>query len=586
MRNRLGRSAVLCITAVAILAAIPAPGAGAAEVIDDYTVEVTLTPDAVMQIVETIAYDFDGQPDRHGIQRDLVVEETLSNGGTQSYGVNVTEVTANGSPVPFSSTRNGEFLSVRIGDPDATVSGIIDYQVSYSVTGAVRAITADEATAESNLTAGDIELYWDLIGDGWGVPITSASATISGPTAPVAAACYYGAAGADTSCPIFLEINDLVVDPIALAANESLTVVAAYPASAFTNVPKPTIEPPFVIPGFAWLISLVLMLVSLVAPIAFVLANRRQLRGRALDGSPVQFEPPDSVQPAQLQAALDGEVDARGAVATLLDLTARGFLTLSTEEGGLLGQDSITVTRTAKDPGSLTQWEAHFISGVLGSENAKTIAGYDASLAAALEETSAVLVAEAESTGRRSMTRNHGLRAALIGIGIFGFGLGLLALFVMPQGSGVLALIPGVILLISCLIASRLVPARESAESATFQSKAKGFRKLLDTDAAEARREFAQRSGLQPFAIFATMLPYAVIFDLAESWTQAFPEISAQQLNGAGFYFGSTWAMYAFINSAEASVVMASTEPSRDSGSGFSGGFSGGGGGGGGGGSW
>jgi hypothetical protein len=44
--------------------------------------------------------------------------------------------------------------------------------------------------------------------------------------------------------------------------------------------------------------------------------------------------------------------------------------------------------------------------------------------------------------------------------------------------------------------------------------------------------------------------------------------------------------MYAFISSAEASVVLASTEPSRDSGSGFSGGSAGGGGGGGGGGSW
>jgi len=157
---------------------------------------------------------------------------------------------------------------------------------------------------------------------------------------------------------------------------------------------------------------------------------------------------------------------------------------------------------------------------------------------------------------------------------------------VMPSGSGVVLLIPGLLLLISCVIASRLVPARETPESANFQSRAMGFRKLLDTDAAEARREFAQRTGLQPFAIFATMLPYAVIYGLAESWTQAFPDITDAQLNDAGFYFGSTWAMYAFISSAEASVALASTEPSRDSGSGFSGGGAGGGGGGGGGGSW
>jgi uncharacterized membrane protein len=300
----------------------------------------------------------------------------------------------------------------------------------------------------------------------------------------------------------------------------------------------------------------------------------------------VQFEPPDSVRPAQLQAALDGDVDARGAVATLLDLTARGYLTRSTDDGGLLQKDSLTISRTTKALDTLAPWEEAFVSGVLGNESTTTIAGYDASLAAALQETSSVLVAEAESTGRRSLTRNNGLRAALIALGVIGFILGFLMLILMPQGSGVLVLIPGTALLISCLIASRLVPVRESAESAYFQSRAKGFRKLLDTDAAEARREFAQRSGLQPFAIFATMLPYAVIFDLSESWTQAFPEITTEQLNAAGFYFGSTWAMYAFISSAEASVVLAATEPSRDSGSGFSGGSAGDGGGGGGGGSW
>jgi uncharacterized membrane protein len=82
------------------------------------------------------------------------------------------------------------------------------------------------------------------------------------------------------------------------------------------------------------------------------------------------------------------------------------------------------------------------------------------------------------------------------------------------------------------------------------------------------------------------MLPYAVIFGLSGSWTQAFPEITREQLNAAGYYFGSAWAMQNFIDSSESAMVLASTEPSRSSGSGFSGGFSGGGGGGGGGGSW
>lgn len=586
MLNRLWRTLALSIAALAVVAGIAAPAASAAESISKYTVAVTLTPEAVMQVVETIEYDFDGQPDRHGIQRDLVIQESLSGGGTQIYEITLGSITADGAPVPFTTTESGDFLSVRIGDPDVNVSGIVEYEVTYSVIGAVRTLTADEASAASGLNAGDVELYWDVIGDGWGVPISSAVASVKGPTAASAAACFYGAAGSTNECMIADLDGDLITGQVSLAQNESLTVVAAYPASAFTEIPTPNIEPPFVIPGIAWIISLLLAAIALIAPIGFVLAKRRDLRGKALDGAPVQFEPPDSVRPAQLQAAIDGTVNARGAVATLLDLTARGYLTMSTDKGGLLQKDSLTIARTAKAPDTLAPWEQEFVAGVMGDADSKTIAGYDPALAAAISQVSNTLEAEAESSGRRTITRNKGLRAALIVVGIAGFILGFLSLAVLPSGSGVLLLIPGLLLLISCVIASRLVPARETAESANFQSRASGFRKLLDTDAAEARREFAQRTGLEPFAIFATMLPYAVIYGLSESWTQAFPDITDAQLNDAGFFFGSTWAMYAFISSAEASVALASTEPSRDSDSGFSGGGAGGGGGGGGGGSW
>ena len=580
------RNFALAIAALAITAGISAPAAAAAESIGNYAVKVTLTPDAVMQVDENIAYDFDGEPDRHGIQRDLVLKDALSDGNIQVYGVNVSSVTADGAPVPFSVTDNGDYLSVRIGDPNANVSGKVTYDIKYSVTGAVKALTADEAAANSSLTAGDVELYWDFIGNGWGVPISSAVASVHGPAPAVASACYYGAAGSTNECTIAELDGDLITGQVSLGDYESLTIVAAYPASAFTSVPQPNIEVPYVIPGIAWIISLVVALIAFIIPIAFVRGKRRELSGNALDGAPVQFEPPDSVRPAQLQAALDGKVDARGAVATLLDLTARGHLTLSTEDGGLLHKDSITITRKPGATDALAPWEDAFLTGLLGSGDSKTLAGYDAALASTLHNTSTVLVTEAETSHRRTQTRNNGFRLALLGIGILGLILSFFLRIFLPTGAGVLTLIPGFLFLVSCLIAMRLVPAKESAESASFQSRARGFKKLLDTDAAEARREFAQRSGLQPFAIFATMLPYAVIFGLSESWTQAFPEITIEQLNSAGYYFGSAWAMQNFIDSTQHVMTMASTEPSRSSGSGFSGGFSGGGGGGGGGGSW
>ena len=98
------RSLTIALAFLGFLVGISAPAANAAESISDYHSAVTLLPDTTMLIEETITYDFDGEPDRHGIQRDLVLRDSLSNGNTQLYDVAITSVTANGQPVPFSTT--------------------------------------------------------------------------------------------------------------------------------------------------------------------------------------------------------------------------------------------------------------------------------------------------------------------------------------------------------------------------------------------------------------------------------------------------------------------------------------------------
>ena len=132
-------------------------------------------------------------------------------------------------------------------------------------------------------------------------------------------------------------------------------------------------------------------------------------------------------------------------------------------------------------------------------------------------------------------------------------------------------------------MARAITPRRQTEQSARFLAEVAGFRTVLGTDAAAARREFAQRSGLSPAAIFATMLPYAVVFALEDSWIGAFPDLSPDQLVSSGFYVPSIGSMNSLVSAGTTSVSSAMTAPSSGSGGG---GSSGGGGGGGGGGSW
>jgi uncharacterized membrane protein len=143
-------------------------------------------------------------------------------------------------------------------------------------------------------------------------------------------------------------------------------------------------------------------------------------------------------------------------------------------------------------------------------------------------------------------------------------------------------------LTVGMFIAAYLVPDRETRETARFEAEVEGFKRLLDTDPGAARRELVQRLGLPDYAVYATFLPYAVLFDLEESWSGAFPDLTEEQLHAAGLYLASTAAIHSVMSTASTTVGAAYTAPKASGGSGFSsgGGFSGGGGGGGGGGSW
>ena len=584
-------SALVLISMLMSLAGVLAPARAAdpaAEQIRSFDVAMAVQPDTTIAVTERISYQFPEGEERRGIIRDLVIADPLDDGRLWTYGVTVRSVTADGSPVPFEATEDGSLLRVRIGDPDVLVSGVVDYVIEYGVTGAMRTYAADELAGDEPYGEGDVELYWDLVGSGWEVPIAAATATVTGPQPALAYGCYAGAPGSETECPVAEDGDALRFGPVSLDIGSALTGVIAYPGAAFTAVPVPSIAEPEPTTPISTLLAIAapIALIALALPIAIVLVSRRRLRGAELDGAPVQFGPPGDLRPAQLQAGATGEVDAAGALATLLDLVARGHITLAADDGGLLGQDRITVTWVSANPDDMSDWEQALLASILGGAEQGTLQGYNAAFAEAVKATSGQLVKEATAAGRWSADGNADWKRWLFG----GMALGLLIAF-----SGFLfgdwtlvGFVVGIALIVGCFIASRLVPVNQTRSSAQFLAEYRGFEKLLDTDAAEARRELAQRMGLTTAAVFATMLPYAVIYGLDESWTHAFPDIEPEQLRQMGYQVGSMSALNGLVNSGRTSVDAASHEQGtgRSSGSGFSGGSAGGGGGGGGGGSW
>lgn len=589
------------IVAVAIggVVALMASPAHAAESINGFDIQVQVNADTTMRITETIRYDFGSTP-RRGIIRDIPVEDDLPDNATREYDVQIVDVLADGQPVPYEASIQGQYLSIRIGDPDVYITGEVTYTIDYTVGGALDVISADDITTSQVVQPGDVELYWDLLGTEWEVPISDVTARVVGPGAPIDARCFTGPVGSTRACPYevvprtardpqgYVEFGPLSVSPY-----EPMTGAVAYPASAFTVTPQPVIRTPgfFDDPARLWPFTLAGVVLGLLAPPLIILLRRSSLRGVVEPLTPVRFGPPGDLRPAQIAAAKDGKVDARGLVATLLHLVARRHITMSSDDGGIFKPSTISLAWWAAGEDDKTPWENRLLAAIFKGQPTATITGYDATLAKEMTATSASLVKEANDAGRRNAAGGSArmvvnVMAMMSALSIFG---AVLLGGVTESVGWFVLLVPTLIALtIGLFIARALTPYRQTASSAAFLAEVEGFRRFLDTDPGAARRELAHRLGLPDHAVFATMLPYAVVLDVDEAWTGAFPDITGEQLQEMGLYVGSTWALRSMITTSQGSMSSATTAPSsRSGGSGFGGGgFSGGGGGGGGGRSW
>ena len=592
--TRLIVRAVLALGAVAIALGATATPASAAESIAAYDVTARVGADGSLSITEVISYDF-GSDSRRGIFRTIPMWSELPDGSRWMHPVTVQSVEMDGSPAPYLTSQEDPFLEIRIGDPDVTITGSHEYVITYVVDGALRTMSAEDL-ADGNpygFAAGDVELYWDFVGTGWSVTIARAFVEVSGPGPVLAAQCFTGTYGSALGC------TDRIVGDTAqfrqgeLYPGEGLTTAIAYPGSAFTTPPMRVIEsaPLSRSPGQLLPISLGLALVFLVIAPVTALLMRRRIRGVDIPYAPVQYSPPGDLRPAEISVSLDGELESRAVLATLLDLVARRFITLSSDPGGFMRPARIQLAWWGAGTDSLRPWEERLVGTIFQGRSQATLEGYDPAFAKAVEVARDDLKAQAVVTQRLNprMGATRGMVLAGAGIGLI---LAIVSLFIgVATGNALIyaAALPVLAgLTLGLFIAAFIVPDQETIQSARFEAQVEGFKRLLDTDPGVARRELVQRLGLPDYAVYATFLPYAVLFDLEGSWSGAFPDLTEEQLHSTGLYVVSTVAILDAISAGATTVSSAYTAPKSSGGSGFSsgGGFSGGGGGGGGGGSW
>jgi uncharacterized membrane protein YgcG len=610
--GRLALFVVLLTGAVALGGgALPAGATGPGERILDYVVAIEIETNGDLVVTEQIDYEFGVVP-KHGIFRDIPVryddypDEKAHH--QRVYEIDVEQVRASeGTPAQYTVESVGNDKRIKIGDPDRTITGRHSYEITYRVRGAMTAY--DDPPHD--------ELYWDAIGEGWGVVIEHARVTVEAPVDITDVNCFTGAFGSSLSCTQE-EVDGRVAafEQDQLFPYSALTVVIALPEGTVTPPPEPILEETWWfgrgfqptalnLAGFG---ILAVLFGGWFGLVAYKRGRDRRYAGSHVDtafGSaegakeeavpfggedetPVEFVPPDDLRPGQIGTLVDFTAHPLDVTATIVDLAVRGYLVIEEIDGDTRRPDwKLTKKRDADD---LLPYEAALMKGLFGTKKEEvTLSSLRYKFASKMGKIRAALTKDAMSKGW--FTKPPGSVRATFGcLGTVVLLAGI-ALFVLAIIFTRLAFWPiPVIGLGSALIVGAYWMPQRTAKGYAVLRRTNGFRRFIEESEKE-RAIFAEKRNL-----FSEYLPYAIVFGVTEKWAQAFAGLDDQPPDTSGWYRSSTpFTVVAFSSAIDGFTVssagtLASTPPSTSSSSGSSGfsggGFSGGGGGGGGGGSW
>lgn len=543
-----------------------------------------------MRIQETISVDFQ-ELSKHGIFRNIPVKYKTKSGNNLDIRFKLISVTdENGIPYPSLQSQSGDDIEVKIGDPDRTISGEITYVVTYEVQ---RVITEP---------SGETELYWNVTGLEWPVPIVSTIATVIAPEgAMLDSICFTGTYGSELSnCVATNTSSTATFSTELLDHSEGLTIAVMLDKDKFIFPNK--------LQELIWFLQdnwlyLTPLLVFVLMFRLYLLKGRddeylniyhdtgivKKSRLFAKVNSMQAFGPPKDLSPGEVGVLADERVDMRDITAISIDLARRGFYNIKETEKGIFKKASFTLTNNSKAEAELHPFEVSVLDMLFGKSRLKQVSldKLPKTSYKYLDQAKKDLYEHITETGHFNQNpQSVRSKYLVIGIVILFFSLSFLAPLLAAisgnEAGAFIALIGSSIIIIGF---SFFMPAR-SAKGRKALAEIVGLKEWLKLGAW--REKIHEKHNF-----LEEVLPYTIAFALTGKFLKAFNEADLKNLS----WYQSNHVLNSahFIRSINSFGVstahaVSSTRPKSSAssgGSGFGGGgFSGGGFGGGGGGSW
>jgi hypothetical protein len=555
-----------------LLLTTAAPTTARELVIQRFDVEIHVLPDGSIEVSETIQPRFTGS--WNGIFRTIPVEDNYR-GFNRTLFLEPLEVTdERGQSLKHEISRERHYRKFKIWVPgarDAVRTVVIRYRVPNAL------LYFEEHD----------ELYWDITGDEWEVPIEAATARILLPAGAtgVRAIAYTGAYGSrEQDADVTITGNEIRYRMRrGLSFREGLTAVVGWDKGV---VREPgASEKAFLFLRSNWPLFLPLLVFGGMFWLWYTRGRDPRLRPIA-----AQYAPPENLTPAEVGTLIDNRPDMRDITATLVDLAVRGFLVIhEKEEEHLLGlwsskEYSFELRKKLDAWGGLKAHEHKLLASVFEEGEFVELSDLENKFYKELPDIRDhifdALMARRYYTNRPDkVKRNYVIVGVIVaGLAIWGGGFvaGILGQQSMPFIIAA-ALSGGIIAGFGLVMPARTLQGARAVENVM------GFEEFLGR--VESDR-FARV--VKTPEMFEKFLPYAMALGVEKNWVRAFEDIYRRPPDWYHGPSSHTFQPRSFVGdlgrmSSRAAAAMASS-PRSSGGSGFGGGGGAGGGGGGGGG--
>lgn len=331
-------------------------------VIEQFHADIQVLTSGDLIVTETIRPRFTGS--WNGLKRDIPVEYRTPQGFNYTLLLDLVSVTDElQTPLKYESSRDRHYRVFKIwlpGAQDTTKTLILTYRVSNGL----------KYFEEHD------ELYWNITGDEWDVPIESAEARILLPAAAtgVKALAFSGAYGArEQKADVRItgpEILYRMTQP--LGFREGLTAVVGWDKGLVAEPSSSQLTGLFLRSN--WPLAMPIVVFGLMWRLWYVRGRDPHLRPTT-----VAYEPPAELTPAELGTLIDNSPDLRDITATLVDLAVRGFLRIKErQEPRLLGLWSSTafdlhLTKKNDEWSDLKPHERTIMNGIFSQGDATVV---------------------------------------------------------------------------------------------------------------------------------------------------------------------------------------------------------------------